>query len=190
MIRHAANCEEPRVSLLALVSILAPTTPVDDVEFEPLSNLDGDTLATTFNLTIQPECRPSSPLSAFNPTIHLKDRSFFPWSAFRDLLALINNRGSRCGRISAILIHLRSRPCNMLITSENDPLAVERIHNGNPDEPPTPTVWWVVRGYESLGDNIGCSIHGFTLSDEADKEDNFRGLAGQGVVPDGYKIGS
>jgi hypothetical protein len=89
MIRHAANCEEPRVSLLALVSILAPTTPVDDVESEPLSTLDGDTLATTFNLTIQPECRPSSPLSAFNPTIHLKDRSFFPWSAFRDLLALI-----------------------------------------------------------------------------------------------------
>jgi hypothetical protein len=70
MIRHAANCKEPRVSLLALVSILAPTTPVDNVEFEPLSTLDGDTLATTFN-----------------PTIHPENRSFFPWSALRDMLA-------------------------------------------------------------------------------------------------------
>jgi len=86
MIRHAANCEEPRVSLLALVSILAPTTPVDDVKFEPLSTLDRDTFYTVFNLTIQPEGRPSPPLSAFNPTVHPEDLSFFPWSVLRELL--------------------------------------------------------------------------------------------------------
>jgi hypothetical protein len=52
MIRHAASCEEARVSLLTLVSILASTTPVDDARFEPLSDLDGDTLAASFNHTI------------------------------------------------------------------------------------------------------------------------------------------
>ncbi|KAI1533291.1 hypothetical protein PtrSN002B_010388 [Pyrenophora tritici-repentis] len=70
MIRHAAKCEEPKVSLLTLVSILAPTTPVDEARFEPLSNLDGDSLATTFNLTIQPEGRLSSPSSAFRELLH------------------------------------------------------------------------------------------------------------------------
>jgi hypothetical protein len=89
-----------------------------------------------------------------------------------------------------MLSYVRSRPSNILITSKYDPLAAERIQNGTPDEPPTSTVWWVVRGYESLGDNIGCSTHANTLSVEADKEDNFRGLAGQGVIPDGDKIGS
>jgi hypothetical protein len=70
MIRHAASCEEPKVSLLTLVSILAPTTPVDDARFEPLTNLDGDILATTFNLTIQPEDRLSSSPSAFGELLH------------------------------------------------------------------------------------------------------------------------
>jgi hypothetical protein len=89
-----------------------------------------------------------------------------------------------------MLNYVRSRPSSILITSKYDPLAVERTQNGTPDEPPTPTVWWVVSGYESLGDNIGCSIRGKTLSDEADKENDFRGLAEQGVVPDGHEIDS
>jgi hypothetical protein len=63
IIRHAASCEGPKVSLLTLVSILAPTISVNDSKMEPLSNLDGDTLATIFNShsTIEPEDCPSSP---------------------------------------------------------------------------------------------------------------------------------
>ena len=87
-----------------------------------------------------------------------------------------------------MLNYVRPRPSNILITSEYDPLAVERIQNGTPDEPPTLTVWWVVTAYESLGDNIGCSIRSSPGTDEADKENNFRGLAGQGVVPDGHEM--
>ena len=53
IIRHVADCDKPKVSLLTLASVLAPTTPVDDSCSEPLSKLDGDTLAMIFN-------RPSS----------------------------------------------------------------------------------------------------------------------------------
>lgn len=49
IVRHVANCDKPNVSLLTLVSVLAPTTPVNDPDSEPLSKLDGDTLATIFN---------------------------------------------------------------------------------------------------------------------------------------------
>ncbi|KAF2199832.1 hypothetical protein GQ43DRAFT_433050 [Delitschia confertaspora ATCC 74209] len=49
MIRHAAGCTKPRVSLLTLISILSPTAPVDSSNFKPLSNLDGDLFATIFD---------------------------------------------------------------------------------------------------------------------------------------------
>ena len=67
-------------------------------------------------------------------------------------------------------------------------MIAERIQNDNLDYPPIPIIWWAVIGYESLGGNIGYTIHGFSLLDERDKEDDFRGLAGR--VLDEQETGS
>lgn len=72
MIRHAAGCEKSKVSALTLVSILASTAPVDNSNFEPLSNLDGNTFTTIFNSrpTIQSDTPPPSPLSTFRERLY------------------------------------------------------------------------------------------------------------------------
>jgi hypothetical protein len=49
IIRHAAGLYKPTASLLTLISILRPTAPVSTSDFEPLSDLDGDILATIFS---------------------------------------------------------------------------------------------------------------------------------------------
>jgi hypothetical protein len=46
IIREATSCNQQKVSLLALTSILAPTNPVDTANSHPLSALDGDILMT------------------------------------------------------------------------------------------------------------------------------------------------
>lgn len=48
IIRTAAGIEQPTVSLLTLISLLIPTAPAS-TSVHPLSNLDGDALATIFN---------------------------------------------------------------------------------------------------------------------------------------------
>ncbi|KAF1352967.1 hypothetical protein EJ07DRAFT_158967 [Lizonia empirigonia] len=72
IIRHVADCDRPKVSLLTLVSVLAPTTPIDESDVEPLSKLDGDTLATIFNRlpSIQPDNGVPSQFSGFRELLH------------------------------------------------------------------------------------------------------------------------
>jgi hypothetical protein len=49
--RKATGCSTPPISLLTIVCILAPTSPVDTAYSHPLSDLDGDALAAIFSPT-------------------------------------------------------------------------------------------------------------------------------------------